>query len=311
MAQTLGYLDASVRKVTLQFSMSHGNQVPRWVTWVKPETTGERSIRKAASVPGEQFLFPEKEKDGSGRDVNDASLVYLVDDLIAAGFTLVEAIAQERLPIKAGAPAYAMVRYSFYREELADCSSDFLRNMGKIMDDLKRFLELATWRVRGFRNPSFSKDGVIVSDAYSISVTMEARNPLFVGNDKTKPQVRWQKDANGDRVGDAPLAVVPGSYVSIIDNEVSLCVEQSAEVSEAEIHVKVESAGVSPVITSKSMLSVPSSFREKHRAVVGLAMQNAIRGATVDGPLDSHHGRTLSEVLQDEDLEFEELFPHP
>ena len=233
MAQTLGSLNASVRKVTLQFSMSHGNQVPRLVTWIKPECFAERSLRKAAAVPGEQFLIPEN--DASGRGVNDVSLIYVVDDLIAAGFTLVEAIAQERSSNKAGAPAYAMVRYSFYRNELAKHSSDFLQNMANIVRDLQEFLELALWRVRGFRNLYFQEDGTVMDGAYGISVNMEARNPLFVGNDMTKPQVRWQKDANGDRVGDAPLPVVPGSYVSVIDNEVSLCVEQSAEVSDAEM----------------------------------------------------------------------------
>lgn len=227
MAQTLGSLDASVRKVTLQFSMSHANQVPCWVTWIDPESAGERSVRKAASVPGEQFMIPEI--DASGRGVNNVSLIYIVDDLIAEGFTLVEAMAQERSPSKVGAPPYAMVRYTFYRAGLAECSSDFLQNMGNIIQDLHEFLELALWRVRGFRNPWFQKEGTVADGVFSISINMDARNPLFVGNDKTRPQVRWQKDANGDRVGDAPLPVAAGSFVSIIDNEIALCVEESVE----------------------------------------------------------------------------------
>ena len=212
--------------------MANGGQVPRWVTWIEPECFTDIKARKEVAVPGEQFLIPEY--DELGRGINNVSLNYVVDDLISAGFMLVEAIAQERTPNKVGAPPYAMVRYTFYRNELAECAPNFMQNKANIVRDLHEFLELALWRVRGFRNLYFKQDGTVLDGASSISINMDARNPLYVANDKSKPQVRWQKDANGDRVGDAPLPVVAGSYVSVIDGEIALCVE-SVEVAEDDV----------------------------------------------------------------------------
>lgn len=224
MAQALGSLSSNVRKVTLQFSMSHGNQVPRWVTWIEPETFADRESRKTAFAPGEQFLVPEE--DASGRGVNNVSLVGILDDLEGVGYVLTEAVAQERLANKPGVPPYAMVRYTFYRHDLALRTKDFLRNEANIMRDLQEFLELATWRARGFRNPYFKNDGTVLEGSFGISINMEARNPLFVGNDKARPQVRWQKDANGERIGNAPVQVVPGCFVGILDNEVAFLVNE-------------------------------------------------------------------------------------
>jgi hypothetical protein len=227
MAQSLGSLDASVLKVTLQFSMSHGNQVPRWVSWIKPETFADRESRKTAFVPGEQFLVPEE--DASGRGVNDVSLVGIIDDLEGAGYVLTEAVAQERLANRPGVPPYAMVRYTFYRYDLARRTNDFLRNEANIMRDLQEFLELATWRVRGFRNPYFQDNGTVLEGSFGISINMEARNPLYVGNDKARPQVRWQKDASGERIGDAPVQVTPGCFVGIIDDEFAFLVNETVD----------------------------------------------------------------------------------
>jgi hypothetical protein len=225
MAQSaLGVLSSAVRKVTLQFSMQRAEQVPHWVTWIKEECVAERDARKTVFVPGEQFLVPDK--DASGRDVNDVSLVGVVDDLEAAGYILVEAIAQERLSNKAKAPPYAMVRYVFYRRELALRTPEFRRYEANIMSDLREFLELALWRTRGFRNPYFQNDGTVLHGFYGISINMEARNPRFVGNDRAKPRTHWLKDEEGNRVGDAPvLSAVPAAYLGIDDGEICMLVD--------------------------------------------------------------------------------------
>lgn len=223
--RSLGALTSSVRKVTLQFSMSDGNQVPRWVMWIAPEKPSLRDSRKIVT-PGEQFLFPDE--DATGRDVNDVSLVGVVEDLIAANYLLVEAIAQKRLHHKNAGQSYAMVRYTFYRKEFALQSLEFLQHEAAIMRDLKEFLELALWRVRGFQNPYVDKDCNVLANTYAISINMEARNPLFIANDKSRPQVRWQTDAAGDRVGDAPLPLTAGCFVGTIGGEIGFLVHETA-----------------------------------------------------------------------------------
>ncbi len=297
MAQALGSLSSNVRKVVLQFSMSHGNQVPRWVTWIKPETFADRESRKSAFAPGEQFLFPEE--DVSGRGVNNVSLVGILDDLEGAGYVLTEAVAQERLANKSGVPPYAMVRYTFYRHDLALRTKDFLRNEKNIMRDLQEFLELATWRARGFRNPYFKNDGTVLEGSFGISINMEARNPLYVGNDKARPQVRWQKDASGERIGDAPVQVVPGCFVGIIDDEFAFLVNET--VSEGD-QIDEEVLSVSPLEETRLAGQVADyvSAEVEHRY--------AVLGVTVNG-VEVPDRRPTSELPLDVGLESIQLMP--
>jgi len=204
MAKTLGN---DVRLVIIQFAYTNENLMPAEVG-VKQETI-EQFLAKSQSVKGEQVVDPTQ----------DIGVLPFTLDLIEAGYELVDAFSRRQS--KNGRPFFT-TRFVFSQKEQAHSSEAFLAKKEAILAALTRLVTEAMWRARVFLNPFFC-EGEMVPDVYSISANFEARVPLFDGNGKLL--LRWQRDASGEKVGDAPLPIKPVGFLRIQDNGICVVAE--------------------------------------------------------------------------------------
>ena len=134
---------------------------------------------------------------------------------------MVDSFYKERIDAKdpRGKRSYHMVRFLFARREFVELSDEFKKVRGVIRAELQSICESAMWRVRAFSNP-FYKNGEEIPDQRAVSVNLEARQPLF--RPDGQPVTVWQKDADGKRVGDAPLPLKADYCLRIVGDAVQL-----------------------------------------------------------------------------------------
>ena len=187
-------LNRSVRLVMLQFSFSNPGAIPNGVKSRQPETIEERTARKS-HASGVQFIEP----------VENCSLVeFLESDLDGAGYELVDAFYKPRSD--QNGRTYHAVRFLFARKEHVVSCEKFKKVRDSLCDELRAMVEFAAWRVRGFLN-SVYMNGEEIPDQCAISLNLEARKPLF--RPDGQPVTVWQKDGEGNRLGDAPVPIRP------------------------------------------------------------------------------------------------------
>lgn len=192
------------RLVFLQFSFGSAKVVPSQVRQIDDEGLDTRVQRKIASG-GEQIIPPTPVVDVSE-----------LPTALFDQFVLVDAWRQLRLDRKhvlkgktSNVPTYHVVRFTFCR------SIDVIKV--NIQDEefegvcaaLMNIVGTAFWRVRAYRNPDFQHPGRNV-----VSVNMEVREPLFLPDGK--PVVRWERDENGQKVGDVPKLLQPKDQLIVV-----------------------------------------------------------------------------------------------
>lgn len=188
----------------LQFSFSNRKAVPEGIPEKPPEPPASEFIRKNEYVPGIQFLEP----------VAGVSALPLIGDFAEAQHQLVDGWWQERT--KNGQPYY-MVRFMFAGSDHATPSEVFVKVRPTVMEALQKLLGESMWRVRGFANPFF-KDGELIEGASALSINLEAREPLVDG--VGKPLLRWQKDARGNKISEAPVELKPTKFLRIVGSDI-------------------------------------------------------------------------------------------
>lgn len=183
------------RQVIVQFSFSNPEAIPGQPRRALPETPKESSDRKSGTATGTMVIGPTEER---------ASLAQFIAQLLSNGFRLVDAFTQQRVN-KPGAykKTYYMARYIFERDEVATAL------YGSTMQELQTICNTTVWRVRVFANPHGQ-----------LSVNLEARKPLFLPDGQ--PVVEWQKDAEGNRVGDNPIPIQPKHRLQVEDGTIVL-----------------------------------------------------------------------------------------
>ena len=201
-------LGSSIRLVTLQFSFTNPDVVPSCVKRLSHETQEQAVARKAMPTPGQPVIQPTE----------DASLMRLPSALEKVGYELVDAFYKPRIDQKSGR-TYHMVRFVFAHHDYVNLSDEFKRVRNTIRVALDEVCIQAMWRVRSFVNPFF-KDGTQCDGQSALSLNFEARKPLFLPNGQ--PVVVWQRDANGEKVGEAPLPLKAKVAVSVQDQAVQL-----------------------------------------------------------------------------------------
>jgi len=139
---------------------------------------------------------------------NFTSIFGIHEQLRQQGFFLTDAYFQNRLkvPGKQGPAMYQMIRFIFKRGSEPD-NKDAL-------PVLKLIVTKALWHVRLFLNPLYLND-VEITGKSSISINCEARNTLVGGDGK--PIRVWAKDAEGRRIGTAPLPITPTHKLTITE----------------------------------------------------------------------------------------------
>lgn len=176
------------------------------------ETHEERDLRKSRSS-GTQIVSP----------IENCTLVEFLGELDSAGYRLVDAFYKERIDAKDTRckRKYHMVRFLFAHPDFVKISDEFKKVDGSIHDELLKICLSALWRVRAFSNP-FYENGEEVANQGVISINLEARNPL--NHPDGQPVMVWQKDERGNRMGDAPLPLVPQYSLHLGENSVVISV---------------------------------------------------------------------------------------
>ena len=201
-------LDRTIRLVGLQFSFSNINVVPELLKELELESLEERNERKGRKSSGEMVITPTE----------NSSLMEFLSDLEVAGYELVDAFYQPRVHPKNPRIIYHMARFLFARREHADPSEEFKGVRNAISAELLKICEQAMWRVRAYLNPFFTADEE-VPGYHALSINLEGRKPVFLHDGQ--PVVVWQKDEEGNRVGDTPLPLRPDYHLRLrIDTNV-------------------------------------------------------------------------------------------
>ena len=198
-------LDSSVRLIDVQFSFSNVNVVPAILKERELEGLDERDERKAREGSGQLVIAPTENTSLRGFEL--------------AGYELVDAFYQPRIHPKNPQIIYHAVRFLFARHAYAHPSEGFSRGRDAICEEFRGMCQQAMWRVRAYLNPYF-EGGERVQGYYTVSINLEARKP-FCSSDG-KPIVVWQKDEEGNRLGDAPIPIKANHNLQIVDNVVQL-----------------------------------------------------------------------------------------
>ncbi|MCD4705697.1 hypothetical protein K8R61_01305 [bacterium] len=196
-------LYGSVPLVTLQFSFSNRNIIPKIIKKISNEKQEERVERKKMKN-GIQVINPTP----------NVSLLIFVKQLKEAGYELVDAIYQERINGNANSN-YHMVKFIFSRHECAKPSENFQ----KYSAELDKICRQALWRVRACLNP-FYKEGEEIEGKNFVSINMEVRTPIV--SSKGELIQKWEKDEKGKKVGEKPLPLFPDYFLSVKGEEIKL-----------------------------------------------------------------------------------------
>lgn len=113
-----------------------------------------------------------------------------------------------------------MVRFMFANKEAVQAlSEEFLKARPNILADLQYIAETTIWRVRAFINPYY-QDHQVVEGLSAASINFEHRTPLLQADGT--PVKMWQKDEQGNRIGDAAVPIKAKNQLRVLSNSVVL-----------------------------------------------------------------------------------------
>jgi len=202
----------AVRLISLKFSFSNPGIVPSSVRRLESETPEKRDERKRRN-DGILAIEP----------IQNVGLSEFLEDLESAGHEMIDAYYQPRLG--KDNRTFHMVLFVFCQREHVKISDEFRMRRDTIIDELRKVCAQATCRVRAFVNPFYGSDNERVPGQATISVNLEARKPLL--NSDSQPIMVWQKDREGERVGDQPVPLRPDYYLRLQDNTIRFARETS------------------------------------------------------------------------------------
>ncbi|MEX1997299.1 MAG: hypothetical protein WEA04_01300 [Candidatus Andersenbacteria bacterium] len=188
-------VSSAVRLIALQFSFSNPDVVPLCVRQLPQETSND-SLKRRSVANGELVINP----------IENVGLVEFLGELESNGYEMVDGVYQTRVNPKNPRQPYHMVRFVFARREYIQPNKEFGERRPLVRQALRTMCEQAMWRVRAFLNPLFVGDEEVYGES-AVSINLEARKPLF---DNFGQSLKvWRKDADGKRLGDAPVPLQP------------------------------------------------------------------------------------------------------
>lgn len=197
-------LRASDRRVSFQFSVSNRSLIPGSIrAW--------NEFRGRAVKETDARAFVRKQNLNGVQVLEDAQEVYVHETLITNlerhGFRLSGVVYSERQGGQARNQTYYMVRFVFFREGFADQIPGFEDHREEFACVLRKLMKEAFWKVRGYQNPMHDDRDNELPNLPAISLNFEARMARL-GPDG-KPEMRWQRDQQGDRIGDTKVPWQP------------------------------------------------------------------------------------------------------
>ena len=193
-----------VRMFLLQFNCSKLAVVPTGLG-EKDEESVSKLISRRSQKRGTQFI----------ESTPGVSLARVPAELAAEGYILVDGFYQMR-PDNEGR-MHPMVQFAFVSEEDFNAEAGLAGYREVAKAAFEQMCTEARWSALAYLN-SFFKDGEDVDGAHSISINMNARDPLV--NPDGTPKLQWKKDERNQRIGDAPVPIEPKSHLRIADNDI-------------------------------------------------------------------------------------------
>ena len=168
-----------------------------------------RAVKKAEAPkvaptrPAGKLILEEK--------VVSFSPLPLIADFKKSGYRMIALSVEERGTRNS---THYMVRATFgLMSEGAVVSASFLALRDVYERDFTELLKRSIWsQLQAFENPVFEQ-GAVVERRYWVSVVLEGRKALWQP-DGTLVTV-WAKDANDERIGDAPLPLKPSYWLRL------------------------------------------------------------------------------------------------
>lgn len=198
----------STTLVTLQFRLSSLSLVPLAVRGLRRKHSERPAYPPNGPTPGVQITDLAK-----NCDLSDSAF-----ELKMAGYELVDAFHEERGDERRD--THHIVRYVFARcEYVKPLAEEFL---GKRVELLTGFLSLscsAMWNVFAHKN-RFFQDGKEVPGQEVLSINLMNRTPYR--SPDGQPVMVWQKDADGNRVGNEKVPLSPEKRLRIVESAVQL-----------------------------------------------------------------------------------------
>lgn len=200
-------LDESVRLVTIQFRFTNPDVIPLVVMRCLDRETKEAYVERKSYSSGVTVVEP----------TTNCSLAEFSRQLEAEGYEMVDMLFQER-PYNEkkntkGWWTYYMVRFMFARHEFAEPSDEFKKMRDVSCAELRSICENVMWCLKIDLNP-FYKNGEEIAGQYAVSINLTARQPLLRPDGQSVTM--WQKDENGNCVGDAPIPLKPDHHLRVI-----------------------------------------------------------------------------------------------
>lgn len=197
-----GLMDGTVRLVMLQLNCNP-KLIPAGIKRQeeKPSTFVARTSRPAT---GERLL----------ESVDNVGGLPLLADLAEQGYVLVDTLSQIR---QRNNQEVGMVRYVFCDGNHATPSEEFIKLRPAAEASLRKLLTEGAWRTEGYLN-NFFENGQAVEGTFAVSINMASRTPLI--DSSGKPLMQWQKDAEGRRIGTAPVPAKPTVFLRILDGDI-------------------------------------------------------------------------------------------
>ncbi len=210
----IAMLDQEVRGVMFCFNLSSTKLVSKGLRWTTAESDPPHSVGKADFPDSDARA--ERQFLRSGANVD---LAGFVDELHAAGFVMTSAEGRTKnlAYAKEGvawSKTHHRVRFIFHRESLEYPLESSMATYLKLHGEsaLTRLSKESMWSIEGFRNPLRGEEGT------GISLQCSNRTPLYLR--PGVPCVRWQKDANGERIGNEPIPVTPRAYLRLVEGRI-------------------------------------------------------------------------------------------
>lgn len=200
-------LEGTLRIISLRFKVNNLNLVPQGIREkvLRSETPAEFAARKEFKAEGEECILPTK----------DVSCAQFINNLAASGYIMIDAFFQVLNP------KYIIVRFDFVILEHFLPSDGFSQGAKvKAEIGLRNMAEQNMWRIQAYLN-SFFFEGYEIKDQYGLAINLGGRKPLFDKNHM--PVLVWEKDEQGERVGEAPVELRPKLFLQIQGDEIAIC----------------------------------------------------------------------------------------
>lgn len=196
-------LEKFTSSVIMQFNFSNYNIVSEVIKKIS-KARQEKQVAREKKTIGIQAI---------SRTPN-VSLLLFVKQLEETGYKLVDTIYEKRHGNTNGKDH--MVKFVFYRQEYANPSKNFQKDMETVYFELNQMCQQALWQTRGYINPFYKKG----KEKNFISINMDVRNPIILPDGKLIK--KWQKDDKGKKIGKGPLPLFPDFFLSVKGGEIRL-----------------------------------------------------------------------------------------